>query len=179
MRLQVHLTHVLLWMIFCFGITSANPAKEFLTDKEIELIQEARIIETRVAVYMEAAGLRLQTAEDRLAGKESKEGDPMEFFSSEEMLDAYYQIIKSVMSNVGDAFENPNPRREGNISKALKSLKSETERSLKELVILKRIAEEKKKEELWNLINEAIAITNGAHEGAEEGLSRLSEKNSK
>jgi hypothetical protein len=177
MRLQIRYKGALLLMIAGFGIASANPAKEFLTDKEIESVQEARVIEARVKVYMEAAELRLQTAEDRLAGKESAEGDPMEFFSPEEMLDAYYQIIKSVISNVGEAFENPNPRREENIGKALKLLKSETEKSLKELAILKRLAEEKKKEALWNRINEAIAITNGAHEGAEEGLSQLSDKN--
>jgi hypothetical protein len=58
------------------------------------------------------------------------------------------------------------------IGKALKQLKSETEKDLEELLILKKIAEEKKNEHLWDLINEAVEITNGAHEGAGYGLSK-------
>ena len=58
------------------------------------------------------------------------------------------------------------------IGNALKLLKSETEKNISELLILKKLAEEKKKEQLWNLVNEAIDIANGAHEGAESGLSK-------
>ena len=58
------------------------------------------------------------------------------------------------------------------IGKALKILKKETEKAAGELEILKKMAEEKEKEELWNLINKAIDITNGAHDGAEYGLSK-------
>jgi histone H3/H4 len=51
-------------------------------------------------------------------------------------------------------------------------LKTATEKALVQLGILKRIAEEKKKEELWNLVNKAIDVTNGAHEGAESGITK-------
>jgi len=54
----------------------------------------------------------------------------------------------------------------------MKALKGATESAAKELEILKKIAEEKQKEELWDLVNKAIDITNGAHEGAELGLSK-------
>ena len=53
------------------------------------------------------------------------------------------------------------------------TLKKTTENAVKQLEILKRIAEEKKKEELWNLVNQAIDITKGALDGAESGLTRL------
>ena len=166
---------IFLLVISFFGTASSSPAKEFLTEAEIELIREAQIIETRVKVYMEAAALRLRTAEDRLTGKESEEGDPMEFLSPKDMLSAYYQIIQSVMYNMDDAIENPG-RREHNIGKALKIIKSETERSLKELLILKGLAEEKNRESLLNPIDEAIAITDEAHASAMNRLSRLSSK---
>ena len=38
------------------------------------------------------------------------------------------------------------------------------------------IAEEKKKEELWDLVNQAIDITTGAQEGAETALAKDPDK---
>jgi hypothetical protein len=149
----------------------AAPEKEFLTEKEIKKIQESQDVDWRVKIYMDAASLRLKSAEERLTGKESKEGDPLEFFSPEEMLDSYYRIMRSLMYNLDDAFQKPGKGRE-KIGKALKSLKDGTESAGKELEILKKIAEDQKKEELWNSVNQAIDITNGAHEGAIYGLSK-------
>ena len=149
----------------------ASPEKEFLTDKEIAKIQEYQEIDARMKIYMEAAALRLKTAEERLVGKEPAEGDPLEFFTPEDMLDGYYRIMRSVMFNMDEAFQKGGPDRE-RLGKALKTLKGATENAGKELEVLKKIAEEKQKEELWNLVNKAIDITNGAHEGAEYGLSK-------
>jgi len=149
----------------------ASPEKEYLTDKEIAKIQDAQEIDERVKIYMEAAALRLKTAEDRLAGKEIPEGDPLEFFTTEDMLDGYYRILRSVMFNLDDVFQKPGPRWE-RLGKALKTLKGATSSADKELKILKKMAEEKQKEELWNLVNQAIDITHGAYEGAEYGLSK-------
>ncbi|MGD0102130.1 MAG: hypothetical protein ABSC60_17465 [Acidobacteriota bacterium] len=175
---------VLFFTICIFLAAPAGAAKEFLTGKEIEKIQDTYEIDARVRIYMEAAALRLKTAEERLTGKESAPGDPLEFFTPEDMLDSYYRILKSVMTNIDDAARNP--KRDNGITidgrvmvndkqrigKALKQLKSETEKDLEELLILKKIAEEKKNEHLWDLINEAVEITNGAHEGAGYGLSK-------
>jgi hypothetical protein len=172
--------------LFIVIFASALPAKEFLTDKEIEKIQDNREIDLRVKIYLDAAALRLKTAEERLVGKESEPGDPLEFFTPEDMLDGYYRIIKSIMVNLDDAAvhkpvlgrkDSPSadPRDwENRIRKALKDLKSSTEKDADELQILKKLAEEKRKEQLWKLVNDAIDITNGAHEGAEYGLSKRS-----
>jgi len=153
--------------------TSGSLSKEFLTDKEIEKIQEAQGIADRVKIYLEAAALRLKAAQDRLQGLEPKTGDPLELFAPEEMLDGYYRILGSVMLNVDDAFQKPGPNQQKVVA-ALKSLKKSTEKALGDLEILKKIAEEKRKEELWNLVNKSIDITNAAHEGAEFGLSKES-----
>ncbi len=165
----------LFWVILigggAFFRAPGSPEKEFLTQKEIAKIQDAQAIDERIKIYMGAAALRLKAAEERLIGKEPEEGDPMEFFTPEDMLDGYYRILRSVMYTLDDAFQKPGPDRE-RVGKALKTLKGSTEEMLKELEILKKIAEEKQKEELWNLANKAIDITNGAHEGAEYGLSK-------
>jgi hypothetical protein len=150
---------------------AAASGKEFLTSKEIEGIQDTHEIEARVKIYLTAASLRLRSAEDRLVGKEIVPGDPLEFFTPEDMLDGYYRILKSVMMNLDDAAQNPQTDR-GAIGKALKNLKSSTEKAVEQLQILKKIAEEKRKEEFWNLVNKAIEITEGAHDGAEYGLSK-------
>ena len=178
MRLRIHCKSFFILLIAYNGVVSSCSAKEFLTEKEIDLIRFAQAVESRVKIYMEAAELRLKTAENRLAGKESEEGDPMEFLSPEDMLDGYSQIIKSVILNVDDAIENPG-RRQHNIGKALNIVKSETERSLKELLLLKGLAEAKKKEALLDRIDEAISITDEAHESAREWLARLSRNNPK
>ena len=156
-------------------VTTQNiPAREFLTDQEIKKIQEAQEIDRRVRIYMEAAEFRLKTAQERLSGVESAEGDPLEFFTPEEMLDGYYRILRSVMLNLDDAYQKPLADL-SRIKGALKSLRKATDKAGKQLEILKRIAEEKRKEELWNLVNKAIDITEGAHEGAAYGLEKIEE----
>jgi hypothetical protein len=149
----------------------ASPEKEFLTNKEITAIQDSQAIDMRLVLYMDAAKLRLKTAEDRLVGTEAQEGDPLEFFTPEDMLDGYCRILKSVMTNLDASYQRGVPERE-KVHRALKTLKGATETMGKELDILKKLAEEKKREELWNLVNRAIEITQGAHEGAEYGLSK-------
>ena len=129
-------------------------------------------MDKRVQVYLEAAALRLKTVEARLYGRESAPGDPLEFFSIEEMLEGYYRILRSVMFNVDEAFQKPAAAGD-KLGDALKHLKDSTEKGSKELQILKKIAEEKKNEEAWNLIQKSLEITDGAHEGAETGLARF------
>jgi hypothetical protein len=151
---------------------SGSSTKEFLTPKEIELIQTNQEIQIRVKHYLSFAATRLKAAEERLSGKDSDEGDPLEFFTPEEMVDGYYRIINSVMMNLDDAYRKADSLGQKKVFSGLKALRSSTESSAKELEVLKKIAEEQKKEELWNLVNKAIDITNGAHEGAVEGLKK-------
>jgi hypothetical protein len=166
---------LLLLMIACLCMipaSSGSSTKEFLTPKEIELIQTNQEILPRIKHYLSFAQKRLSAAEERLSGKDSDVGDPLEFFTPEEMVDGYYRIIQSVMSNLDDAYRKADKLGQKKVFSGLKALKSTTESSAKELEILKKIAEEQKKEELWNLVNKAIEITNGAHEGAVEALKK-------
>jgi hypothetical protein len=150
----------------------ASPEKEFLTGKEIERLQDAQAIDLRVLVYMDAAERRLKAAEDRLTGKEPEQGDPLEFFTPEDLIDGYDRILQSVMTNLDAAFDARRDPRQ--LNKALKTLKKSTERASGPLDALKKLAEEKKKEELWNLVNKGIDLTGDVHDGAEEGLLKLS-----
>jgi hypothetical protein len=145
--------------------------KEFLTPLEIEKIQDAQEIDKRVKLYLDAAALRLKTAEERLNGKESAAGDPMEFFSPEDMVEGYYRCIRSVMLNLDGAAQNPKTEP-ASFNKALKYLKQTTENEQKSLTILKSMAEEKKKEELWNWVNRALDVSQGAYEGAVSALAK-------
>jgi len=156
----------------------AAPQKEFLTPLEITKIQDAQEIEKRIKIYMEAAELRLKSAQERLTGKEAAEGDPLEYYTVEDMLDGYYRILKSVMLNLDDAAQRPgtDPSK---LTKALKNLKDTTERATKQLEELKKIAEDKKLEKVWNLTNQAIDINNGAREGAELALAKRPDSSEK
>ncbi len=160
-------------LLACLTAPALQPApdKEFLTPKEIEKIQDAQEIEQRIKVYMEAATLRLKTAVERLGGKESEEGDPLEFFTVQDMIDGYYRIMKSVMANLDEAYQRPDSDK-AKLGKALKNVKDTTEWAGKILVSLKKTAEDKKDEDLWNAVNRAIDITGGLHDGVELGLQK-------
>jgi hypothetical protein len=160
------------------SIARAGPAKEYLTEKEIEMIQSAQEIDTRVTTYLIAASSRLKAAGDRLRGRESEPGDPLEFFSVEDMLDGYYRIIRSIMYNIDSAFQKPKTDR-GRIKRALKNLRGKMDEDGAELLVLKKTAEEKKNELLLDLIVKAIDITDGAQAGASEGLSQISAEEKK
>jgi len=147
------------------------PAKEFLTPDEIVKIQDAQEIDLRVKIYLQAAALRLKTVADRFAGKESAQGDPLEFFTVEDMLEGYYQILRAVMLNLDDASRKPgvDPAK---IHAALKGLKAATDAAANQLEALKKTAEAKQREEAWNLIVKAIEINKGAQEGAATALKK-------
>lgn len=165
------------WFALCFAAAAAaGPPKEFLTEKEIEKIQNNPEIHRRVKLYMEYAALRLKTAEDRLSGTESEPGDPLEFFAPEDMLDGYRRILESVMINLEDAYEKADPYEKARVRSALRSLKSTMESALPRLEILKKIVEEKDKEALWGLATEGLEISRAALEGADSGISSLEEE---
>jgi hypothetical protein len=151
---------------FCTS-SAAVPEKEFLTEKEIIAVRKNQEIASRVRIYMEAAALRLKSAEERLNGKESAQGDPFEFFTPEDMLEGYSRILKSAMYNLDDASQ----RRDSGLTAALKALKGGMEDAGDRLQILKKIAEDKKKERLGNLVDQAVETTDYAHERAERDLS--------
>jgi hypothetical protein len=155
-----------------------RPKKEFLTEEEIAAVREAQEIDERVKVYMQAATLRLKSSEDRIKGIESIEGDPLEFFSIEDLLDGYYRIIDSVMMNLDAAYQNPKSDQ-AKIRKALVLLKAQTENAEKALEAMKQMAEKMNKEEIWNLANKAIDITKSVREGADYGLSKLTAPSAK
>jgi hypothetical protein len=172
-RKRFQLRFLLALACACTVLTaSGNPGREFLTDKEIELIQAHHEIDMRVKLYLDFAASRLRTAEERLSGKESEPGDPFEFLAPEDMLGGYYRIFESIMMNLEDAHQKSDPLERSKVQRALKALKGATESDLKQLEILKKIAEEKDKEELWDLVNKAIDISSGAHKGAESGISK-------
>jgi hypothetical protein len=148
--------------------------REFLTPNEITKIQQTHEIDQRIRIYLEAAALRLKTAQERFAGKESAEGDPLEFFSVADMIGGYNRIMESITLNLDDAFQR-SPKDADKLRSALSALKEAAEKAEKGLAILKKQAEEKLNEPVWNLVNQALEITQGAREGAESGIATLPE----
>ncbi|MDR1728507.1 MAG: hypothetical protein LBT74_11400 [Acidobacteriota bacterium] len=151
-------------------------ARDFLTEAEAVLMQNVRSIDKRTGVYMDAAALRLATALDRFEGRESAPGDALEFYSQEEMLDDYREILEHVMIVVGEAFDEPRRRENVNIKRALKNLKSEMLRDKARLETLKGLAVERRREELRERVNRALDVTGGVLDGADEGLARIAER---
>jgi hypothetical protein len=164
---------LLLSMFFIFSLSPEGHARDFLTDKEIELLQNTQSVANRARIYMDAAALRLKTAKDKLSNKEYEAGDPMELLMPEEVIGAYCKILQSVHLIVGYAIETPERRGNESVAKALKTLQEETEKALKELAVLQRMAEEKQRDPISDSLNEAIDITNDILDDASEKLARL------
>lgn len=165
-------------LVFLLVPAPAPRARDFLTAKEVELIQGAPGIDARVNLYMDAAERRLRSADERVRGVESGEGDPLEFLTAEEMLEDYLRILRSVMFAVDDAFQEPK-RAKGDVPTALRRLKGRTGELIERLRDLRRLSEEKRREPLWNLVAQADEITRAARDGAEEGLSLLRSRRSR
>jgi len=152
---------------------SALSAREFLTEEEIELIRIKQKIDPRIKAYLSFAALRLKSTEARLLGAGIEPGDPLEYFTPEDMLDGYYRIMNSVMLNLEETARKAGPNG-GDILNTLKELHKRTEESLRQLEFLEKLATKQNKPELLRLIHRAVDITNGAHEGAEYGLAEKS-----
>ena len=74
-----------------------------------------------------------------MLGEETLPGDPLEFFTPEDMLDGYYRILNSVMLNLDDA--NQKAVRDSNgLRKALKELRKRSKEALKKLDYLEKLA---------------------------------------
>lgn len=153
----------------------ARSAREFLTEEETESIQIKQEIGPRIQAYLSFAALRLKSAEARLLGAATEPGDPLEYFTPEDMLDGYYRIMNSVMLNLEEAARKAGGPDNSDIRKTLKELYKSTETSLRRLEFLEKLATEQNKQELLRLIHRAVDITNGAHEGAGYGLSEKSD----
>jgi len=160
-------------LLGALGATAARPAtpKEFLTPLEIEKIQDAQEINKRVKLYLQFSALRLKVASERLSGKDSAPGDPLELFSAEDMLDGYFRILRAVMMNLEDAQSHPKTDPD-KFQEALKDLKASTEAAAKPLAALKKVAEDKLREELWNLVTRALDVNEAAREGAAAALKK-------
>lgn len=157
--------------LLALGLFSAPGwAREFLTPKEIVEIREAQEIDRRTELYLKFAALRLSTYKERIKGVESKEGDPLEFFSVADLIYGFGSCLKAVESNLDEAvrYRRVETKR---IVKALTLLKNFAGKSLPDLEAASKYAIEKKDETLYNTVQSAGEITQTAVEGSTEGLS--------
>jgi hypothetical protein len=168
---------LLISFLFLSALSPEGRARDFLTDKEIDLLQNTQSVANRTRIYMDAAALRLKTVKDKLSNKEYEAGDPMELLMPEEVLDDYCKILRSVHLITGYAIEAPDRRGNESVEKALTILKAETTIALKELDILLRMAEEKQRNLLSGSINDAIDVTNDTFNDTVEKLGDLHSKN--
>ena len=164
------------WILFAvllgssFALYAANPrSREYLTEAEIARVQAEQKIKPRVAFYLQAALSRLKSAESRLRREAIEPGDPLEYFTPEDMIEGYYQILNSVMTNLEDAHERGN-RDRSSIPGALKELKKRMQQCELYLDSLETLAKEQENKALLQLIQKAGEATQGALAGAEYAL---------
>ena len=172
-----------LLLTLLIGTISLGPAlfaaprasREYLTKEEIALVQAKQKIGPRIEYYLRIAELRLESARARLEGEETLPGDPLEYFTPEDMLDGYYRILNSVMLNLEEAYQKSGFDA-ASLQKALKELNKRTEECSRILGVLETLAKERDDEEMQRLVARASDITHGAREGASQALRALEEE---
>lgn len=157
-------------------LPSAISGRELLTGKEIEQLRLYRELDKRVEIYLKAADLRLDTLRQRLAGQESKEGDPLEFQSTLDLLEGYISAMRSIMANIDEAvgYKKEFGRE---LVKALEKLKESSEKYQPRLEEILKEAAKRKDQQLYRQAERAIELTRGAAEGASIGLERWGKGN--
>lgn len=159
-------------------LPSATSGRELLTGKEIEQLRLYRELDKRVEIYLKAAELRLDTLRQRLAGQESKEGDPLEFQSTLDLLEGYISAMRSIMANIDEAVGYRYKKEFGReLVKALEKLKESSEKYQPRLEEILKEAAKRKDQQLYRQAERAIELTRGASEGASIGLERWGKGN--
>ncbi len=167
-----HVFLVLAAAILVNGVPAGFGAADPLLEKEVGQLRDNQDLVKRADLYNKFALLRLETAKKRMQGAESKEGDPFEFHSIEDLISGYSQAMRSFESNIDDvtAFKNYDVSK---INSALTKLKSGAEKSRPFLDEALQYAIMKKDESLYNTVKEALEITDAAVEGAKAGLEKF------
>ncbi len=157
-------------------LPGAIPGRELLTEKEIEQLRLYRELDKRVEIYLKAAELRLDTLKQRLAGQESKEGDPLEFQSTLDLLEGYSRAMRSIMANIDEAVGYKKELGKELVN-ALEKLKESSEKYHPRLEEVLKEAVKRKDQQLYRQAERAIELTRGAVEGAKIGLERWGKSN--
>ncbi len=141
------------------------------TDAEFELLRDAQELKERVEVFLNIAEARLDEIERRTAGIEwdKEDPNPLEFYTYAQLTRAYQRSLEGIMINIDEkATRKTAPEKE--IKKSLKMLNSRIQTFIPRLEPVKKLAEDRRDEDLHVEWREAWKSSQQALKGSQYGL---------
>lgn len=141
------------------------------TDAEYEKIQDAQELLKRVKLLLEIAASRLDEIERRSSGREwdKKEPNPLEFFTYGQLMHAYARALETLMINI-DEKAKFKTASEKDIRKSLEQVNEKVAQFQPRLAPIKRLAEDRRDEELYLELRAAKKESDIALKGSQLGL---------
>lgn len=153
----------------------AGQIQEWMTPAEIEKFRDEQDLSKRTGLYMSAAKLRLEKAGERLSGKNSAEGDPLEFHSVTDLILGCRSAIRAAMLGIQDQVTYKKAESE-EVIKALKELKSTTEGIMPELERVQKLALEKRDEALYKAVKDCAQYADSAARGSKDAIEKMKKR---
>lgn len=151
------------------------------TDEEFERIRDNQGLRKRVDIFLEIAEARLNEISRRMNNEEWKpsgkgkgkdketEVNPLEFFTTEEMIHAYDRALNSAMINIDEKVKYK-LEKEKDVRKALEKLNKKINEFAPRLGAVKELAIKNKDEVLYREVARAEKTTEIARKGSAYGL---------
>lgn len=156
--------------------SAAPPAQTLLTgdrftDEEFTKIQEAQELVKRVEVLLEICEARFQEIQRRQEGKEwdTKDPNPLEFHTYNDMIYAYERALESIMINIDEKHKYRTASSK-DVRKSLEKLNEKVQEFIPRLQALQEWAKEQRDEGLYRQIQKALKASEIALKGSQYGL---------
>lgn len=147
---------------------SAQRKGEYLTEGEIDLVREIRLIDNRSEVFLKIADRRLIALTDPTGptgDSKFKKFGPLPTGSPVELLDDYRRAVEELMVKLDDEFERTGMTAA--LKKALESSSKEMDRQIGVLATLKTMSSA---EDFKSIHRRAIEAANDLRDGARSAL---------
>lgn len=147
---------------------SAQRKGEYLTDGEIELVREIRLIDNRSEIFLKIADRRLIALTDPTGptgDSKFKKFGPLPTGSPVELLDDYRRAVEELMVKLDDEFERTGMTAA--LKKALESSSKEMDRQLGVLATLKTMSSG---DDFRSIHRRAVEAANDLRDGARSAL---------
>lgn len=147
---------------------SAQRKGEYLTEGEIDLVREIRLIDNRSEVFLKIADRRLIALTDPTGptgDSKFKKFGPLPTGSPVELLDDYRRAVEELMVKLDDEFERTGMTAA--LKKALESSSKEMDRQIGVLATLKTMSSA---EDFKSIHRRAVEAANDLRDGARSAL---------
>ena len=146
-------------------------AQDWLTPLELEKLRETEGGDKRIAFFMKAVKLRMDAVTERLHGKSTKPGDPLEFFSLTDLVSGCFQALRASMTDIQDQIQYKHLRGP-ELTNGLKALKTGAKVLQPFFQFMQKTAQEKEEPQLYKVAKEGLEYADSAIRGVDKAMKK-------